>query len=245
MNELALFAGAGGGLLASKILGWRTVAAVEWSDWNACVLAQRQNDGALEPFPVWDDVRSFDGSFWRGAVDIISGGFPCQAFSSAARGGILRRKISGPRCSVLFARSNPGSFLEKTSAPKQSTPPATTLKRWVTKPEQFPWPRRTWVRIMHGNAIGFLHTPTTKANYSAESMQKWPCARSYTLVFGRPNPTNQEWLMGWPIGWSDIQPLETDRFHSWLSKHSLRCVPANNNRVSKAEWDAWRAYILS
>ena len=96
MNELALFAGAGGGLLASKILGWRTVAAVEYSDWNAGVLAQRQNDGLLEPFPIWDDVRTFDGSQWRGVVDVVSGGFPCQAFSKAARGRNVAEKDLWP-----------------------------------------------------------------------------------------------------------------------------------------------------
>lgn len=30
MNELAIFAGAGGGILGGKLLGWRTVCAVEW-----------------------------------------------------------------------------------------------------------------------------------------------------------------------------------------------------------------------
>ena len=87
MNELALFAGAGGGLLASHLLGWRTVCAVEL-DWHSrCVLAQRQNDGHLRPaFPVWDDIRTFDGRPWRGRVDVVSGGFPCQAYSTAAAG---------------------------------------------------------------------------------------------------------------------------------------------------------------
>ena len=87
MNELALFAGAGGGLLASKILGWRTVCAVELDWFCRCVLIQRQNDGHLRPgFPIWDDVRTFDGRPWRGRVDVISGGFPCQAYSTAAAG---------------------------------------------------------------------------------------------------------------------------------------------------------------
>jgi DNA (cytosine-5)-methyltransferase 1 len=86
MNELALFAGAGGGILGGLLVGWRTVCAVEWSDYPASVLCARQDDGCLAPFPVWDDIRTFDGLPWRGAVDVVSGGFPCQVNSTAARG---------------------------------------------------------------------------------------------------------------------------------------------------------------
>ena len=86
MNELALFAGAGGGILAGHIAGWRTVCAVEYSAFCARRLMQRQNEGNLPPFPIWDDVRTFDGRDWRGVVDVVSGGFPCQAYSRAARG---------------------------------------------------------------------------------------------------------------------------------------------------------------
>ena len=60
MNELALFAGAGGGILGGKLLGWRTVCAVEWEAYPASVLCARQNDGLLPPFPIWDDVQTFD-----------------------------------------------------------------------------------------------------------------------------------------------------------------------------------------
>ena len=86
MNELALFAGAGGGILGGHLLGWRTVCAVERDAYAAQVLAQRQNDGALKAFPIWSDVCSFDGRPWRGLVDVVSGGFPCQDISAAGNG---------------------------------------------------------------------------------------------------------------------------------------------------------------
>lgn len=89
LRELALFAGAGGGILGGHLLGWRTVCAVEWEPYAASVLAARQNDGVLPPFPIWDDVRTFDGRPWRGVVDLVSGGFPCQAYSSASRGQVV------------------------------------------------------------------------------------------------------------------------------------------------------------
>ncbi|HCR9749491.1 TPA: DNA cytosine methyltransferase [Citrobacter koseri] len=93
MNELALFAGAGGGILGGHLLGWRTVCAVERDAYAAQVLAQRQNDGILRPFPIWSDVCSFDGKPWQGIVDVISGGFPCQDISANGNGaGINGRR---------------------------------------------------------------------------------------------------------------------------------------------------------
>jgi DNA (cytosine-5)-methyltransferase 1 len=95
MNELALFAGAGGGILGGHLLGWRTVCAVEWEPYAACVLAARQNDSFLPPFPIWDDIQTFDGRPWRGIVDVVSGGFPCQDISAAGSGDGLEGERSG------------------------------------------------------------------------------------------------------------------------------------------------------
>ena len=95
MNELALFAGAGGGILGGHLLGWRTVCAVEWEPYPASVLCARQNDGFLPPFPIWDDVQTFDGKPWRGIVDVVSGGFPCQDISAAGKGAGIDGKRSG------------------------------------------------------------------------------------------------------------------------------------------------------
>lgn len=95
MNELALFAGAGGGILGGKLLGWRTVCAVEIEPFATGVLMQRQNDGILSPFPIWDDVSSFNGKPWNGIVDVVSGGFPCQDLSCAGKGKGLAGEKSG------------------------------------------------------------------------------------------------------------------------------------------------------
>ena len=95
MNELALFAGAGGGILGGQLLGWRTVCAVEWEPYPASVLVARQNEGLLPHFPIWDDVQTFDGKPWRGIVDVISGGFPCQDISCAGKGAGIEGQKSG------------------------------------------------------------------------------------------------------------------------------------------------------
>jgi len=84
MNELALFAGGGGGLLATQhLLGFRTVCYVEIDPYCVEILKARMRDGVLDDAPIWDDARTFDGKPWRGCVDLVTAGFPCQAFSCA------------------------------------------------------------------------------------------------------------------------------------------------------------------
>lgn len=95
MNELALFAGAGGGILGGVLNGWRTVCGVEIDSYARGVLLARQRDGILPRFPIWDDVRTFDGTRWRGYIDVVSGGFPCQDISVAGGGEGVGGKRSG------------------------------------------------------------------------------------------------------------------------------------------------------
>lgn len=84
LPELALFAGAGGGILGTHLLGCRVVAAVERDVFARRTLIERQRDLGYQ-FPVWDDCRTFDGRAFRRVVDIVSAGFPCQPFSVAGK----------------------------------------------------------------------------------------------------------------------------------------------------------------
>jgi DNA (cytosine-5)-methyltransferase 1 len=88
MNEelktMHLFAGAGGGILADLILGHRPIVAVEWDKYACEVLRARVSDGWFEGMSVWEgDVRLFDPSDYKGRVDCIHAGFPCQDISQA------------------------------------------------------------------------------------------------------------------------------------------------------------------
>jgi DNA (cytosine-5)-methyltransferase 1 len=95
VNELHLFAGAGGGILGGLLLGHRPVCAVEIEPYPRRVLLQRQRDGILPKFPIWDDVTTFDGKPWRGKVDVVAGGFPCQDISAAGKGAGITGERSG------------------------------------------------------------------------------------------------------------------------------------------------------
>lgn len=95
MNELALFAGTGGGILGSYLLGWSTVAACEIEEYPRAVLLRRQLDGFLSRFPIWDDIKTFDGKPFKDRIDIITGGFPCQDISASGRGKGITGEKSG------------------------------------------------------------------------------------------------------------------------------------------------------
>lgn len=97
VNELALCAGAGGGLLASQYrLGWRTVCYVENADYPVQVLKARIRDGYLDDAPIWGDVRAFRrdnpecGEFIEGLAELddlaVTAGFPCQPWAVGGKG---------------------------------------------------------------------------------------------------------------------------------------------------------------
>lgn len=85
MYELALFAGAGGGILGGKLLGWQTICYVEREPYPVEIIKARIQDGWLDDAPIWDDVTTFDGRPWAGLVDVITAGFPCQPWSAAGK----------------------------------------------------------------------------------------------------------------------------------------------------------------
>ena len=85
MRSIELCAGQGGGILGDLILGHRVLCAVECDPFAQRVLRARQRDGILPWFPILDDVRTFDGAPWRGVVDVVAGGIPCQGFSGAGK----------------------------------------------------------------------------------------------------------------------------------------------------------------
>ena len=119
MNELHLFAGAGGGILGGTLLGHTPVCAVEIEPYPRRVLLQRQRDGHLPKFPIWDDICTFDGKPWKGKVDVVCGGFPCQDISSAnsnatgiegARSGLwseMARIVGEVRPKYVFVENSP------------------------------------------------------------------------------------------------------------------------------------------
>ena len=86
-NVLSLCTGYGGLELGLRLAigNSRVIACVEHEAYACEVLATRMESKELDQAPIWSDVVTFNGKPWRGVVDCITGGYPCQPFSGAGK----------------------------------------------------------------------------------------------------------------------------------------------------------------
>ena len=80
MKHGSLFSGIGGFDLAAQWCGWQNIFQVEIDNFCQKVLAKNFPD-----VKRYKDIKEFDGTEYKGSIDIISGGFPCQPFSVAGK----------------------------------------------------------------------------------------------------------------------------------------------------------------
>lgn len=323
IKEFHLFAGIGGGIYGGHILDHSCCGAVEIDDFCKEVLEQRQQDGWMDSFPIYGDITSLDGRDFKGAFDILCGGFPCQAFSHAARGKNISEKNLWPEMlrfvkeseapivfgenvtlkairtasidlesvgyRVKYCKLSCGDlgadhrrdryWLLAVKTPSNLSKVNEGLERlgkiqmgcWVTpfselkdevitnrkaqlkavgnaqaplvvatafrilayrhknqicnsvkvlreEIDRFFTVQKTWIKDTYGENFGFVHTPTTTANYSAPSMMKHAGCRNFVEVFNRPTPANAEYLMGLPQGASTTSSMSQKNMEIWQQK---------------------------
>jgi hypothetical protein len=137
--------------------------------------------------------------------------------------GAKQPQICGQQQSMSSKQLSLLPFSQKTSLDSPLWPHTILSERLVTLSSEEKCQRKTWVQTMLGQGIGYVHTPTCAANYWHPSMMKHPSAKLFLQAFGKPSPIAHEWLMGWPIGWTDLKPLETAKFRQWLDQHGNAC----------------------
>lgn len=324
IKEFHLFAGIGGGIYGGELLGHKCCAGVEIMPYAQSVLNQRQKDGWMPDFPIYGDLCSLNGTEFKGQFDVLCGGFPCQAFSTAAHGknikeknlwGEMLRFVQESEAPVVFAENVVLRAIEKAKedlenvgykvvrcrlscsdlgadhqrnrfwllavkdenvfakiASHINSLPVLDGEFWASDISevggevsnghkerrkqllgvgnaQSPFVvasafrilvnrlqsnqtemsevvseeeiekvfqiKPTWIQTTFDN-IGLVHTPTTMANYACPSMMKHQGCRNFTKVFGRPEPNNAEYLMGFPLGASAMTEQTKENFDKWL-----------------------------
>lgn len=326
ITEFHLFAGIGGGIYGGILLDHHCVGGVEIDKYCQSVLRQRQNDGWMEEFPIYDDVTTIDGTKFKGNFDVLCGGFPCQAFSHAAHGKNIAEKnlwdymfkfAKESDAPVVFGENVTEKALKHAKIDLESigylvhmcrvscgdlgadhrrdrywllaVKDTETLNKlilkhadeqliiarcWSENPSDLPdieyRERRrelkaignaqspfsaavafkillnrhkntgiykvipskeeieevfrvipTWIKKTYGEKLGYVHTPTTMANYSCPSMMKHNGCRNYSNIFGRPISRDAEYLMGFPIGASSIASQAKDIIINWINNSKL------------------------
>ncbi|QDT30907.1 hypothetical protein Mal48_01810 [Thalassoglobus polymorphus] len=86
------------------------------------------------------------------------------------------------------------------------------------------WEVGTSARVTKGTECGYLPTITVQdaRNNGGPSQMRRNTKPLNAVVGGPVNPYWSEWLIGWPIGWTDLRPLGMDKFQSWRQQH-LSC----------------------
>lgn len=110
-----------------------------------------------------------------------------------------------------------GQTLPEGTTPQGKTPEGrkqtVCLERYVQQVERKIWPTPTATAHKGWSKNHNRADTDDRLDYTVER----EASESGTL--GRLNPQFVEWLMGWPIGWTELQPLATDRFQEWQRQH--------------------------
>ncbi|RUX00224.1 MAG: DNA cytosine methyltransferase [Mesorhizobium sp.] len=105
IDILSLCTGGGGLDLGVELAipGARTVCMVEREAFAVAHLVSAMEQGLLHQAPIWSDARTFDGRAWRGCVDGLIGGIPCQPHSLAGKrlGGDDERDLWSPARRII------------------------------------------------------------------------------------------------------------------------------------------------
>jgi hypothetical protein len=137
---------------------------------------------------------------------------------------------SGLKCSESFLKSSRKKYSSKTATTSEPRDLDLSSKDFPTQGMMLRgvcYPLATVVPTTKGNGCGYsgekLPTPTAhnakEGGYPAEGTRNTPTLG--WVVGGKIHPCFTEWMMGWPIGWTDLKPLETDKFQSWLQQHTV------------------------
>ena len=105
-----------------------------------------------------------------------------------------------------------------------------TWPKWGLMLDGECWELTTLAPSTKGNGFGFLPTPIRSdgdgggicrsKNGKEYNLRDWWANQGLGKSRQSRNPKFWEWVMGWPMSWTDLTPAETDKFQQWRQEHS-------------------------
>lgn len=200
--------------------------------------------GTLTHSPSGMTLRRLTGNLGGATLMWYRGDFPVRTYHQPEKAlGLTGQGLDcGPRWPGSLARCNPPMFGWKTrqcSLLGGLSEFSGTLPRWgmMQDGECFPLPMLEHPTFVSGS--GYWPTPTKtaiaipkgkdpytywqqrRANFKAGTSKFNPGLKLEVVCGGIPNPVLVEWLMGWPLGWTALRPLEMGKFRRWLDLHGM------------------------
>jgi hypothetical protein len=216
---LELCAGIGGlGLgIELAVPDARPIAFVERESYAAATLAARMEEGALDPAPIWTELASFDARAWRGIVDCVASGDPCQPNSLVGQMlGSAMSDSSSIKCSgsLMSAGLIVCSARMSVGTPMDSSPLLSLLwSDWAIALRREFSARPRLEHHMIANGCSLWPTPLARDHKDGTvQVIRDGKLRLDTLpraLGGPANPDWLDWLMGLPVGWTGQEPLAT------------------------------------
>jgi hypothetical protein len=131
------------------------------------------------------------------------------AASDGQRGGTITDKMTGQSLTQMVNTPSKWPTPQASDNKQRATANSTARRMELGK------------QISLEAAVKFWPTPTAhnakEGAYPAEFTRNTPTLSAQ--AGGTLNPTWVEWLMGWPLEWTDLKPLEMDKFRSWQQQH--------------------------
>jgi hypothetical protein len=167
------------------------------SSWRThqCLLFEDSTE-CLEAFPRWGMMR--DGELWEQSTQVLR--------TDETESGLWPTPRS---CTAMAAKITPESAWAENRFPNLETMVGRLM--WPTPQERFGTPRAS-----DSKGSG----PVGSKSHSHMLEKGYLCAQIATETSGgQLNPMWVEWLMGWPLGWTDCAASATDKFQRWLRSH--------------------------
>jgi hypothetical protein len=201
-------------------------------------LCARQNDGLLPPFPIWDDVQTFDGKPWQELLTLFLAAFHAKTLVLQEKGQELMENDQecGEKWLASLGKYDPDMSLWKTHQCSLLGDLDEFLETWpqwgLMRNGEF-WEVKNLAHHIQGTEFGLSHPTPLKTDHfkflrfrkesvlkSTFGMHRNSIAYWMTANYGKiPSVAWIYWVMGWPNGWANLNALEMDKFQSWQQQH--------------------------